>query len=61
MDNLLEKSVTELTTKELGRAYVDRLLADGVEALDGGQTITADVAFFDTLREHVSLTVTQKN
>jgi len=55
MNKLTEKPVAELTTDELGRAYVDRLLTDGVDAVDAGQSVQADVDFFANLRQHVRM------
>jgi len=51
------KPVAELTTDELGRAYVDRLLTDGVDAVDAGQAVQTDADFFANLRQHVRMDV----
>ena len=42
MNELTKKPVADLTTDELGRAYVDRLLEEGVAAVETGKTVAAD-------------------
>lgn len=58
MNELTTKPVAELTTDELARAYVDRLLTDGVEAVDTGKSVDADADFFASLRQHVRMIAT---
>lgn len=59
MNEITKKPVAELTTDELGQAYVDRLLADGVNAAETGNTVIADQDFFDNLRQHVQMIAAQ--
>ena len=59
MKEMIQKPVADLTTDELGRAYVDRLLSEGVAAADAGQTVEADRTFFDSLRQHVRMIAAQ--
>jgi len=61
MKGLAEKPVAALTTDELARAYVDRLLMEGVKAVESGETATADSSFFESLRQHVHMTAAQSN
>ena len=61
MKALTEKPVAELTTDELGHAYADRLLTEGVEALDAGASVEANHDFFDGLRQHVRMIAAQAN
>jgi len=61
MDELTNKPIAELTTDELARAYVDRLLVDGVKAIEAGETISADTSFFESLRQHVRMTAAQSS